>query len=257
MARVLNVVPQERALRPLMRAVRRVASAHSFCPKCGSDDVRRSLRRTFPDAIFACLFLAPFRCRKCRVRYYRFWRPALKQTEDPPRAPVLMMPRQMLGIDSVDAVLIDHENVESETIEAEITQPERPLPRLVEAPPSATPPVRFIRSRSVLILESDLSIRKLLRRLLDRRGYFTHEVLQLEDLALELRERRVDLLIVDTLHAFSFSHLHPNLKILALSSELPDHSEFPDRCLALTKPFSLESFLDSVDNLLEPATPPE
>ena len=38
------------------------------------------------------------------------------------------------------------------------------------------PPVRFIRPRSVLILESYLSIRKLLRRLLDRRGYFTNEL---------------------------------------------------------------------------------
>jgi CheY-like chemotaxis protein len=253
MARVPNVVPRERAFRPLIRAVRRAAAARTACPACGSPDVRRSLRRSFLDIALAGLLLAPFRCRHCRIRFYRMWRPAIKKLEEATRAPVLIMPRQLIEINPV------------ETDPVEPIQPElRPIPRLVEPPPSVAQPLRFTRSRSVLILESDLSIRKLLRRLLDRRGYFTHEVGKPEDLPIELRERRVDLLILDAAlmgangldRALAFAHVNPDLKVLALSLESLDQAEVPERCLALTKPFSLETFLESVDRLLEPAIPP-
>ena len=260
MARVPNVVPRERALRPLMRAVHRVAAAHTFCAKCGSPDVRRSLSRTPLDVFLACLLLVPFRCRMCRERYYRFWRPSFRQAAEAPLAPVLMMPRQLHEIDPVESDL-----VEPAIPEVPVAQPERHLPHLVEPQQVVAPAVRLIRSRSILILESDLSIRKLLRRLLDRRGYFTHEVSRPEDLSAELRDRRVDLLVVDAAllgangldAAFALAPLYPNLKILALSSESVNGGQVRERCLALTKPFSLESFLGSVDRLLEPADPPD
>jgi CheY-like chemotaxis protein len=250
MARVPNVVPRERAFRPLIRAVRRAAAARMACPACGSHDVRRSLRRSFLDLAIACLFLAPYRCRHCRVRFFRVSRPASKQLEETPRGPILIMPRQVVDVDPIELVPV-------EPIQAEL----RPIPRLVEPPPIVAAPLRFTRSRSVLILESDLSIRKLLRRLLDRRGYFTHEVDKPEDLPLELRARRVDLLILDSAlmgangldNAFALAHLHPDLKVLALSPESLDQAEAPEHCLALTKPFSLETFLESVDRLLEPS----
>jgi len=159
------------------------------------------------------------------------------------------MPRQVLEIDPVQPHFI-------EPVELAVTPPERPHPHLVEPPPILVPPVRLIRPRSILILESDLSIRKLLRRLLDRRGYFTYEVSQPAELETELRERRVDLLVIDASPlstAFGLANVHPNLKILALSLESPDPMSIPARCLALTKPFSLESFVESVDRLLEPA----
>ena len=60
MAIVPNVVPRERAYRPLIRAVRRVATTPVSCAACGSTDVRRSLRRTFLDVALACLLLALF-----------------------------------------------------------------------------------------------------------------------------------------------------------------------------------------------------
>jgi CheY-like chemotaxis protein len=241
MARVPNVVPRERAFRPLIRAVRRVAIGAPPCPYCGSDDVRRSIRRSFREFLFACLLLAPFRCRKCQWRFFRVWRPAPKNLPEPPRAPVLVMPRQVLEIDPIQPYPVE-------------------IVEHIEPPPILVPPVRLIRPRSILILESDLSIRKLLRRLLDRRGYFTHEVAGPDDLAAELRERRVDLLVVDGAlmgmngldAAFALAGVNPKLKILALSLESPDPAGIPARCLALTKPFSLESFLESVDHLLEP-----
>jgi DNA-binding NtrC family response regulator len=174
------------------------------------------------------------------------------------------MPRKILEIDPTEPY-----TVEPNAVEPSRTQPERPLPRLVEPPPIAAEPVRFTRLRSILILESDPSIRKLLRRLLHRRGYFTHEVLQPEDLPAELRERRVDLLITDTPlmdasgsdGALALTRVYPNLKILALLSESPNGVEIAGRSLALTKPFSLETFLECVDRLIEvgqtPSSVPE
>jgi hypothetical protein len=218
MAMVRNVAPRERVFYPLMRAVRRAARTGTSCPACGSGDVRRSLRRSFYDRALACLFLVPFRCRACRARFFRLWRPAFRIPAQPLRAPVLILTR----------------------------------PILVEPSPIADQPVRFTRPRSVLILESDPAIRRLLRRLLDRRGYFTHEVIQAEDLPAELRERSVDLLIVagEPKSVLAAADLHTNLKILALSMEPLNGAEIPGRYIALTKPFASQMFLECVDRLL-------
>ncbi|MBS1876248.1 MAG: hypothetical protein JSU00_23745 [Acidobacteria bacterium] len=41
------------------------------CPQCGSDDVRPSTP-TFVSRLLILIFLRPFRCRRCRTRFYRF-----------------------------------------------------------------------------------------------------------------------------------------------------------------------------------------
>jgi CheY-like chemotaxis protein len=238
--------------------VRKAALAGPACRVCGSPDVRRSERRSFLDGLLSCLFLVPLRCRHCRARFYRFWRPAPKEPLEPspdqPRAPLIVMPPRQFP-----------------PVELDYGVPERPRRRIVDATPvlpspAAPPPViivepvRFTAGGAILILESDLSIRKLLRRLLERRGHFTREIEHAADLASELRERRVDLLIVDPVllgpngmdAAFAFTRPYPNLKILALSLESRPGSAIPDRCLTLTKPFSLDTFVESVDRLLIP-----
>src|SRR5580704_11851586 len=46
------------------------------CPNCGWKHVRPSPRRGFFDGVMRGFYLAPFRCRKCRLRFYRpahFW----------------------------------------------------------------------------------------------------------------------------------------------------------------------------------------
>jgi CheY-like chemotaxis protein len=248
MARVPNFVPRERGFRPLIRAVGRVTLTGKSCPTCGSSEIRRSMRQWALDFVLAFLFLVPFRCRVCRARFYRFWRPV----------PVLIMPRHILEM----------EMSEPDVAASELIEPahsERAPLRLVDPRPRAAEPVRPASPRSILILESDLSIRKLLRRLLERRGYFIHEVMQSGDLAAELRERRVDLLIVDVLlmgaggleAAFGLAGPHPNLKILALSTESLNGAKVAERCSTLRKPFSLESFLACVERLLEPQAPPD
>src|SRR5271170_4788868 len=161
-----NVAPRKRASRPMMRVARGAVTAGRFCPTCGSVEVRPSRSRTFLDLVCACFLLAPFRCRVCRVRFYRVRRRSFEKPAGPPLAPVLVMPRQILEIAPV----------EFHPMEPARTQPDPPPRHFVELLPIAAQPLHFTRPRSVLIVESDLAIRKLLRRLLDRRGYFTHEV---------------------------------------------------------------------------------
>ena len=45
------------------------------CPKCGSTDVRSSLRRGLREGFFLrIIFRAPYRCKKCGTRFFGFSR---------------------------------------------------------------------------------------------------------------------------------------------------------------------------------------
>lgn len=119
-------------------------------------------------------------------------------------------------------------------------------------------PVLALRTPRLIILESDLSIRKMLRRLLERRGYLTIETSQVEEVSALLRDRRADLLIVDLSASnqvnmpcvLSIARAYPNLKILAISSE-PLEEQIPGRLQVLPKPFALDSLLNGVTRLLQ------
>jgi hypothetical protein len=45
------------------------------CSKCGWSNVRSSHSAGFWDTLASFVLLQPFRCRKCRLRFYRFRRP--------------------------------------------------------------------------------------------------------------------------------------------------------------------------------------
>jgi CheY-like chemotaxis protein len=272
MARVPSVAQTEQTFRPLSTAARKLAVTGRSCANCGSLEIRPSNRRNALDILLACLFLAPFRCRVCRVRFYRVWRPSL-QNPDPPVAPLLVV--------AARNKLAEPEITGSRRIEPEPVHPRNNQPRLIpagrELEPMAPAPIQRPEAKRelspqpiaapsrgpILILEDDLSIRKLLRRLLERRGYHTVEVAQADDLGGQLLDRRVDLLVVDVSTVedgvqavIKLARAIPSLKILALSAEpLPDN-ELADRLLVLPKPFPLDSFVDCVDQLLERSNPP-
>lgn len=268
MARVPSFAQTEQPLRPLATAVRRLAVTGRVCPNCGSPDIRPSNRRNALDVLLACLFLSPYRCRFCRIRFYRVWRPSLQRSSAPPVAPMLLIPvrRKALAIDGVSTRHIEPQPVPSLRL-PQIVPPGRKFDDTAPSPnerplaaPASTAQV-LIASASgpapILILEEDLSIRKLLRRLLERRGYHTVEIERIEDLAGELLGRPVDLLIVDVSTAeagldavVKLARALPDLKILALSAEALKDGELPGRLLVLPKPFPLDSFVDSVDRLL-------
>jgi CheY-like chemotaxis protein len=271
MARVPSVAQNEPTFRPLATAVRRLAVTGRSCASCGSEEIRPSNRRNALDILLACLFLAPFRCRVCRGRFYLMWRPSLQRSPDPPVAPLILMPerRKLPSLDSMEPRRLEPEPIHPRNNEPQLLpRPDATTPvpmetapaRVRELPPQPLPPAT---PAPILILESDLSIRKLLRRLLERRGYNTVEVAQAEDLAGEMLDRRVDLLVVDVstvedgvLAVVKLARALPSLKILALSAEPLKDNEIPDRLLVLPKPFPLDSFVDSVDCLLKRPIPP-
>jgi len=261
MARVPSVAQTEPAFRPLATAIRKLAVTGRSCARCGSPEIRPSNRRNALDILLALVLLAPFRCRVCRGRFYRIWRPSLQRDPDPPVAPLLLMParRKIFALDPI----------EPRRIQPEARQPQRPQPEVVPSPvkaePSPPPPAIPAPAAlgAILILEDDLSIRKLLRRLLDRRGYHTVEVARAEDLAGQLLDRTVDLLIVDVSTAetgveavVKLALALPSLKILALSAEPLLANVIPGRLQVLPKPFPLDTFVNGVDRLVKPSSPP-
>jgi hypothetical protein len=45
---------------------------HGFCPNCTSTNVRRAYRQGLWEEFLRLFFIAPFRCRACRHKFYRF-----------------------------------------------------------------------------------------------------------------------------------------------------------------------------------------
>jgi CheY-like chemotaxis protein len=270
MARVPSVAQTEPPLRPFATAVRKLAVTARTCAYCGSEEIRPSNRRNALDVLLACLFLSPFRCKVCRMRFYRVWRPSFLRPPDPPVAPLLVMParRKLLALDANSPRRIEPEPVQSQRSLPLLIPPGSKLdvvaPAFIESPepepaPEPPQPLIAVQPGSILILEDDLSIRKLLRRLLDRRGYFTVEIANIGDVAAALLERRAGLLIVDisatadtaVTDVAALADAHPALKILALSAETIQDIEIPGRLLLLPKPFPLDSFIDCVERLRE------
>ena len=244
MARVPSSLKAESAVRPIREVARKQSKPAPVCRYCGSPDIRPSNRRNSLDVLLSCLFLVPFRCRLCRVRFYRFWKPGIYEVPEPevgpPAGPVLVMPPRRMVPEMLSAEVppIAPRRVEPVPVD--------PLP---PQPPSLT-------RHTVLILEADVSIRRLLSRLLERRGYTTVELSNVGELATNIAQHGPALVVLDLASNRASSLLdlaitHPHLRILALSESAA--VQMPANCLSLPKPFALDRFVDAVDRLL--ATP--
>lgn len=305
MPRVPSVAQMEQSARPVATVARKLAVTGRCCARCGSTEIRPSNHRNAIDILLACVFIVPFRCRACRKRFYLLWRPSLHQTPgkstapavNATAAPVLVMPartqalklgtlsrrrRELVvpspvaaSVEAASTIKPDQNPAFASTpgivaqSEAAITEAPA-LPRLVNVPNDSrdTGSNDATAPRAILILESDLSIRKLLRRLLERRGHSIVEIEQPNALTTQLRRCRPDLLIVDisptaeigATALISIARVHPGLKILALSSEalafVQPGDEIATRLMALRKPFALPAFVDVVDLLLKSSTVP-
>jgi DNA-binding NtrC family response regulator len=99
--------------------------------------------------------------------------------------------------------------------------------------------------------------------LLERRGYSSIEIQETHDLAAELKADVAELLVIDVSTtkgidtAIALAHIQPNFKILALAAGSLDGNAIQGRFQVLPKPFSLDSFVDCVDRLLERSALPE
>lgn len=49
-----------------------IGGKYSFCPRCTSTDIRRANRKGLFEGFLRLFFIAPFRCRSCRHKFYRF-----------------------------------------------------------------------------------------------------------------------------------------------------------------------------------------
>ncbi len=49
-----------------------ISGKHGFCPKCTSTRIRRANRAGIWEEFLRLFFIAPFRCRACRHKFYRF-----------------------------------------------------------------------------------------------------------------------------------------------------------------------------------------
>jgi len=218
------------------------AMSSRICPRCGRKDVRQSNRRGVGDRIIACFGLAPFRCRACRYRFFRF--PAGNDDGAEPAIEVLAR------------------TTSARPVVAQSSAPQRAA--VVAAPVVAEHPLaRVPVAYSLLIVSRDPAIRKLLCKLLAQPGYYTHELADAVQLSSELRARKVDLLIADLdepeqqglQDAAALRSVHPNLKIIALSGlRIPG----VPGSIVLPKPFRREMLLENVQKALADGvgTPP-
>ncbi|PWU12643.1 MAG: hypothetical protein C5B51_00245 [Terriglobia bacterium] len=55
---------------------RSISAEMPRCPNCGWQDVRFSMMRSALDVALSKFSLAPFRCRSCNNRFYRFFKRA-------------------------------------------------------------------------------------------------------------------------------------------------------------------------------------
>src|SRR5260370_41210512 len=135
--------------------------------RCGLKNSRHAPRRRLIDGVIAVFFLAPFRCRNCRHRFFRFSKRigndfTLAHSESPPSTPA-------------------RPHVEEERSTA--LPPEQPAP---DQPAPEQPAIEIETAGSILIIDSDPAIRKFLRRVLERYGYRTSELDDAKNLVPEL-----------------------------------------------------------------------
>jgi uncharacterized coiled-coil protein SlyX len=54
------------------RELEELKGTYGFCPNCTSTNVRRAYRNGLWEQFLRLFFIAPFRCRACRHKFYRF-----------------------------------------------------------------------------------------------------------------------------------------------------------------------------------------
>ena len=181
-----------------------------------------SKRCGFLDAAAMLLRLAPLRCRKCRLRFYRPWFLANRL------APAVTVPSPV----SAEA------------------------PDVRRLTPTAAGPRPI-----VLLLDEDPALRRLFRRLLDKRGYEVREAADTNAAIAQVRDLGAALVIVnvnDSKDAAAAAKLlrHANPKVIVIAlSETRTLAEDSERLLILPRPSSVSTVIEAVRDLPPPYRP--
>ena len=226
MARVQSSNGDEAHRDDTLRALVQIFTA---CPHCGSLEVRPSGRRRFRDYLALLVFLTPWRCEKCRKRFYRF--PRLGQPR-PRRSHVSRRSRVV------------------RPVPAHYVVPEPPTvladpPTVIESNP--LPVAAALPEFSVLLLVNDREIGRLLRRVLEHAGYRVEDLPeggQAWDLIIADLDRTTDETI---LWIESLAMRSPATRIIALSS---GPRVVTGSWRLLSKPFGITALLDVASQTL-------
>jgi transposase-like protein len=73
-ANVLHALPNVTEEAEVVKADREMEDTEGkgYCPKCTSSNVRRAQRSGLFEEFLRLFFIAPFRCRACRHKFYKF-----------------------------------------------------------------------------------------------------------------------------------------------------------------------------------------
>lgn len=192
------------------------AAKRLFCPKCGWSNIRLSERSGFLDGVAALLFLAPLRCRNCRRRFYR----------------LLFIARRA----------------------APVATAHHPIPAAVDVPKPIPAPAPVVRRKIILLLDDDPALRRLLGRLLGRKGYEVREASDAGAAVAELRGAEIDLAIVNLSAredeaVRALRSAHPELPVIVLSETLGP-VEASEKLLILPKPSRVFAVVEGVRDLM-------
>ncbi len=181
----------------------------------------------FLDAAAMFLLLVPFRCRNCRLRFYRPW---------------------FLAGRAMPVIAVRHTVPLSVMI---------PLPIEISAGEPAAMETSCPPPRIILLLDDDRASRKLLCRLLGREGYQVREAHDPGDAMAALRNAQMDLAIVNlgvceegekAVHE-ALQSAQPELMVVVLS-ETQDLAETSEKLMILPKPSRVFAVVESVRQLM-------
>lgn len=121
------------------------------CSRCGWSNVRPSPRRGFTEHLLAGLFLAPFRCRNCRHRFFRFSTHGIRQLGAVPATPLRVVPRRQRKPQPAEPVGVQPSPVKPELRAWALggpVAPEEPITpaplKIVESPVEPVRAVEFV-----------------------------------------------------------------------------------------------------------------
>lgn len=246
-------------------AMNRRGSTGLSCPQCGWNDVRVSYHASLLDYVLAILIFLPVRCRKCRLRFYRPWfmvrkaasgrAPAVETRSAVPMSSQIHMisPRTqpvsdiplpastpaaqdpvvqdscvpcpdagpILGVVPIPDLVRTSDVVPTTDAEAlPVSQPE--IPAAIPVPMAETTPP------TVLLVDGDAAMRKLLAMLLHREGYAVRHAADSSQATVALSANGVDVVVANLsddeqpIVIRRWLWVHPDLSIIALSSGAPN-----------------------------------
>ncbi len=152
----------------------RAESKGIFCPNCGWSDFRVSQDLHFTDRLLSLFAFAPLRCRKCRRRFYRPWF-MLNPSNEASFVRTRTLPRPRIAASIIETSI---------------------LPLKHEAPLLAPPACPRV-PHSVLLVDEDRAMRKLLAMLLTREGFTVHHAEHSDAAMDELAANRIDVVIAN------------------------------------------------------------